>query len=120
LNYFLPILCVLSLIACTDSRYQNVKLPPTPVLSVQTYYGVVDFSLIRVRSEPLPDSALVTMLRGGSIVEIICSSTNEETLEGKTNRWYQIQYQGRRGWVFGSYLKIFDSLEKARNAARGR
>jgi uncharacterized protein YgiM (DUF1202 family) len=60
----------------------------------------------------------VTMLRSGSIVEIVTSSSNEETLEGKTERWYQIQYQGRRGWVFGSYLKIFDSLDKARSAAK--
>jgi hypothetical protein len=51
-------------------------------------------------------------------VEIVTSSSNEETIEGKTDRWYQIQYQGRRGWVFGSYLKIFDSLDKARNAAK--
>jgi uncharacterized protein YgiM (DUF1202 family) len=58
------------------------------------------------------------MLRAGSIVEIVTSSSNEETIEGKTNRWYQIQFQGRRGWVFGSYLKIFDSLDKARNAAK--
>ena len=88
------------------------------MLTIQTFYGVVDFAYIRVRNEPLPDATLVTMLRSGAIVEIVTSSSNEETIEGKTNRWYQIQFQGRRGWVFGSYLKIFDSLDKARNAAK--
>lgn len=100
--------------------YAGLKLPPTPVLAIQTYYAVVDFAYIRVRTNPLPDAGLVTMLRAGSILEIVSSSSNEETIEGKTDRWYQIQYQGRRGWVFGSYLKVFDSLDKARNAAKSK
>jgi hypothetical protein len=101
-----------------DSSYKGLKLPPTPVLTIQALYGVIDFAYIRVRSDPKPDASLVTMLRAGAIVEIVTSSSNEETIEGKTDRWYQIEYQGRRGWVFGSYLKIFDSLDKARNAAK--
>jgi hypothetical protein len=110
---------VFVLAGCSGSNpYAGLKLPPTPVLTIQTYYAVVDFAYIRVRNEPMPDAALVTMLRAGSIVEIVTSSSTEETIEGKTDRWYQIQYQGRRGWVFGSYLKIFDSLDKARNAAK--
>ena len=110
---------VLVLAGCSGSNaYAGLKLPPTPVLTIQTFYGVVNFAYIRVRNDPLPDASLVTMLRSGSIVEIVSSSSNEETIEGKTDRWYQIQYQGRRGWVFGSYLQIFDSLDKARNAAK--
>jgi hypothetical protein len=110
---------VLILAGCSgDSPYKGLKLPPTPVLTIQALYGVVDFAYIRVRSDPAPDAGLVTMLRGGAIVEIVTSSSNEETIEGKTDRWYQIEYQGRRGWVFGTYLKIFDSLDKARNAAQ--
>ena len=109
----------LVLAGCSESNpYAGLKLPPTPVLTIQTFYGVVDFAYIRVRNEPLSEAPLVTMLRSGAIVEIVTSSSSEETIEGKTDRWYQIQYQGRRGWVFGSYLRIFDSLDKARNAAK--
>jgi hypothetical protein len=119
MRLFWAVMAVLALAGCSDSnRYKGLKLPPTPVLTIQTFYGVVDFAYIRVRSDPLPDASLVTMLRSGSIVEVVTSSSNEETIEGKTDRWYQILYQGRRGWVFGSYLKIFDSLDKARNAAK--
>jgi hypothetical protein len=110
---------VLFLTGCNFTQpYAGLKLPPTPVLTIQTYYGVVDFAYIRVRTEPLPDAPLVTMLRAGAILEIVSSSSNEETIEGKSDRWYQVQYQGRRGWVFGSYIKVFDSLDKARNAAK--
>ncbi len=119
MKLFWTLVASLVLAGCTGSNpYSGLKLPPTPVLTIQTFYGVVDFAYIRVRSDPLPDASLVTMLRAGSIVEIVTSSSNEETIEGKTDRWYQILYQGRRGWVFGSYLKIFDSLDKARNAAK--
>ncbi len=115
----LPCALLLLLASCSGpSPYKGLKLPPTPVLTIQALYGVVDFAYIRVRSEAASDAPLVTMLRAGAIVEIIASSSSEETIEGKTDRWYQIEYQGRRGWVFGSYLKIFDSLDKARNAAK--
>jgi len=116
-----PVVMMLSLLVASCSptdKYEGFVLPPTPVLTIQTFYGVVDFVLIRVRDKPLSEANLVTMLRAGTIVEIVTSSSNEETIEGKTDRWYQIQFQGRRGWVFGSYLKIFDSLDKARNAAK--
>lgn len=120
MRLFYAVVVLVTMAGCSGSRpYAGLKLPPTPVLTIQTFYGVVDFAYIRVRSEPLSEAPLVTMLRAGSIVEIVTSSSNEETLEGKTDRWYQILYQGRRGWVFGSYLKIFDSLDKARNAAKG-
>ncbi|NNM67676.1 MAG: SH3 domain-containing protein [Spirochaetales bacterium] len=101
-----------------NDQYKGLVLPPTPILTVQNSYGVVNFAYIRVRQEPQLDSRLVTMLRGGSIVEIVTSTNNEEMIEGKKNRWYEIQYEGRLGWVFGSYLKIYDSLDKARNAAQ--
>ncbi|NNM53143.1 MAG: SH3 domain-containing protein [Spirochaetales bacterium] len=114
----LAISFALSAASCdSSSKYRGLVLPPTPVLSVQTYYGVVDFAYIRVREEPKLDAGLVTMLRGGTIVEIVTSSSTEQTIEGKKGRWYEIQYEGRLGWVFGPYLKIFDSLDKARNAA---
>lgn len=112
-------LALVLLVDCSGSNpYAGLQLPPTPVLTIQTYFGVVDYPLLRVRADPVSDAGLVTMLRAGAIVEIVTASSNEETIEGKTNRWYQVQYQGRRGWVFGSYLKVFDSLDKARNAAK--
>ena len=120
-NAFFGIVALVVLTSCTNNdKYEGFVLPPTPVLTIQTYFGVVDFVLVRVRQQPVADSELVTMLRAGTIVEIVSSSSNEETIEGKTNRWYQIQFQGRRGWVFGSYIKLFDSLDKARNAAKAR
>ncbi len=115
------LLALLTFHGCSNAdKYEGFVLPPTPVLTIQTYFGVVDFVLVRVRQQPLSDSELVTMLRAGTIVEIVSSSSNEEVIEGKSNRWYQIQFQGRRGWVFGSYIKLFDSLDKARNAAKAR
>lgn len=116
----IAVLLLTSLLASCGQKetYEGLKLPATPVLTIQTYWAVVDFAYLRVRSEPDNASELITMLRTGTIIEILSSTANEETIEGKTGRWYQVQYQGRRGWVFGPYIKIFDSIEKARNAAK--
>lgn len=98
--------------------YSGLVLPPTPVLTIQNRWALVTSTLLRVRSEGSDASALVTVLRRGAIIEVLSTSPREEVLEGQRGRWIEIQDQGRRGWVFGAYLQIFDSLDKARNAAR--
>lgn len=100
------------------SPYDDLVLPATPVLNIQTYYGVIQSPYLRIRDLPRQDSGATSQLRRGVIVEILSSSPTEEVVEGKKGRWHQIQYQGRRGWVFGSYIQIHDSLEKARNAVK--
>ena len=101
-----------------SSPYDDLKLPSTPVLNIQTYYGVIQSPYLRIRDEARQDSSASSQLRRGVIVEILSSSALEEVVEGKKGRWYQVQYQGRRGWVFGSYIQIFDSLDKARNGVK--
>ena len=101
-----------------STPYDDLKLPATPVLNIQTYYGVIQSQYLRIRNAAKQESSATSQLRRGSIVEILSSSATEEVVEGNKGRWYQIQYQGRRGWVFGSYIQIFDSLDKARNAVK--
>jgi len=95
---------------------QNVTLPVTPVLSAQLGWALVDFPNLRVRIAPDPEAEQVTRLARGTLVEVLLASPREQVLEGRRGNWYQIQYQGRRGWVFGPYLVIFNSLEEARAA----
>jgi uncharacterized protein YgiM (DUF1202 family) len=113
------LLLPLLLFSCDQERAElNLELPETPVLSIEKYYAVVDFGFLRVRREPTGDSDMVTIIRGGTIVEILRSNPQEVVIDGQTGRWYEILYRGTRGWVFGPYLMIFDSLEKAQNAAK--
>jgi len=67
----------------------------------------VNFPRLRVRTAPSLDSDFLTQIRGGSILEVLTISPRIQTLEQVTGRWFEIQYRGVRGWVFGPYLLLF-------------
>lgn len=96
----------------------KVELPPTPVLTVKANWGVVVSPYLRVRKKPSTDGEVVAHLRNSSIAEVLSRTAYPETIEGKTDYWYEISSEGVRGWVFGSYLKFFDTKAEAEKAAR--
>ncbi len=109
--------CVLlcaGLAGCGRGRSADrVTLPPTPVLSIRSTWAVVKSPLLRVRQEPSNQATVLSHIRMGSVMEVLTKSDKEETLENETAYWYRIDYQGLKGWVFGSYIALFDSRSKA-------
>jgi uncharacterized protein YgiM (DUF1202 family) len=73
--------------------------------------------LLRVRQEPSNQATVLSHIRLGAIVEVLTKSDKEESLENESGFWYRIDYQGLKGWVFGTYIEIFDSRAKAENYA---
>lgn len=94
----------------------KIDLPPTPVLTVKANWGVVISPYLRVRKKPSVDGEVVAHLRNSSIAEVLSRTAYAETIEGKSDYWYEISYEGVRGWVFGSYLKFFDTKAEAEKA----
>lgn len=92
---------------------ERLTLPPTPVLTLRSTWAVVKSPLLRVRAEPTSQSTVLSHIRMSAVVEVITRSDKEATIENDTAFWFRIDYQGLRGWVFGSYLEIFDSRSKA-------
>jgi uncharacterized protein YgiM (DUF1202 family) len=108
------LLCVLLLFSCGGSGGgERVNLPPTPVLSIRSTWAVVKSPLLRVREEPTNSSTVLSHVRMGALVEVLTKSDKMETVERESNYWYRVDYQGLKGWVFGSYIEIFDSRAKA-------
>lgn len=95
----------------------KIDLPPTPVLTVKANWGVVISPYLRVRKKPSADGEVVAHLRNSSIAEVLSRTAYPETVEGKADYWYEISSEGVRGWVFGSYLKFFDTKAEAEKAA---
>lgn len=105
-----------SVISCRkDIQIQTVNLPPTQVLSQNTRYGIISSTHLRLRTEPSIISSAVTTLWKGYVLEIVSRSTKKEVVENNEDYWYQVTFDGLRGWVFGSYLKVFSTLEEARD-----
>jgi hypothetical protein len=73
--------------------------------------------LLRVRAEPTNRSEVLSHIRTGVVVEVIGRSDAEDTVENDVAYWYRINYDGLKGWVFGSYLEIFDSRGQAEKYA---
>lgn len=107
-------LAFLGMSACSKQEETvEIKLPPTPILTIQAQWGVVKAPYLRVREEPNIKSSVVEHLRIGSITEILSKTEHIEVIEEENNYWYEIYSNGVRGWVFGAYLDFFDSEEKA-------
>jgi hypothetical protein len=92
---------------------ERVALPPTPVLSIRSTWAVVKSPLLRVREEPSGQAVVLSHIRMGAVMEILTRGDKEETIENESAYWYRIDYQGLKGWVFGSYIDLFDSRSKA-------
>jgi uncharacterized protein YgiM (DUF1202 family) len=100
-----------------DADQKKVSFPPTPVLTVRSTWAVVTSPLLRVREEPTNKGQVLSHIRMGVIVEVIAKSDKEETVEEQAAYWYRVNYEGLKGWVFGSYLEVFDSRSKAEKFA---
>jgi hypothetical protein len=111
-------LAALLLLSCGGSSGgERVSLPPTPVLSIRSTWAVVKSPLLRVREEPSNSSVVLSHVRMASLVEVLTKSDKMDTVERESGYWYRIDYQGLKGWVFGSYIEIFDSRAKAQQYA---
>jgi len=98
---------------------EKITLPPTPVLSIRSSWAVVKSPFLRVREEPFTDAKILTHVRRGAVLEIISHTERKETLENDSSYWYNINYEGLRGWVFGSNIEVLDSKSKARDYSAG-
>lgn len=110
--------CLATLVSCGRSGgTERVILPPTPVLSIRSTWAVVKSPLLRVRQDPSNQATVLSHIRLGAIVEVLTKSDKEESVENESAFWYRIDYQGLKGWVFGTYVEIFDSRTKAESFA---
>jgi hypothetical protein len=92
-------------------------MPATPVFTIRANWGIVVSPYLRVRSRPQAAAEVVAHLRNSSVVEILAKTSYPETVEEKSDYWYEIACDGIRGWVFGSYLEFHNSRQEAEQAA---
>jgi len=112
----IPVLMVLG--ACGRKPVvQPIDLPPTSVLSIRSTWAVVTSPFLRIREEPLANAKVLAHIRRGAVLEILSRTERKEEIEDATAFWYQVSYEGLRGWVFGAFLEITDSKAKAQGLA---
>lgn len=98
---------------------EPIRLPPTPVLSIRSSWGVVRSDILRIREEPFTKASTLTHLRRRSVLEILSRTEKKENIDERSDYWYQVSFEGVRGWVFGAYLEVLDSRARAEDFAAG-
>ena len=96
----------------------NIDLPATSVLKVKSSWGLITSSHLRLREAPDPIARAVTTLWRGYVLEIQARDSELSEVEGRRDYWYRISYDGLQGWVFGGYLRLFDTRDQAERASR--
>ncbi len=111
---------VLTTGGCTGEEERkglDIPLPSTPAITLETNWGLITSSHLRLRREPTLESDAISTLWRGYVLEILSQTPFMEEAEDMTDYWYRISYDGLQGWVFGGYLDIFNSRDDADRAS---
>lgn len=97
----------------------DIKLPPAPpLISASENWAVIETSYLRLRERPAVEARIVKTLWRGYVIEIMSRSPSKSIVEDEEDFWFQVNYDGLQGWVFGSYITIYDTKEDASIKAR--
>ena len=86
----------------------QLLLPTTTVVATNEWRGIVTADSLRVRFQPSVRAKVLSYLRRGEVVEVLQRGTDQERIAGAVAYWFEVSYQGVRGWVFGSHLDLID------------
>lgn len=122
--YVLHTICIFFLIACFNEKRSNeevpeniIDLPATKSHADLNQWGVIKYGSIKLRNEPYEDTKILNYLRLGTIVEVIKKDNKLVIFDGDKNYWYYIIYEGEKGWVFGTFIEIYNNYQKAIRAS---
>jgi len=74
---------------------------------------ITTVSSMRVRSAPQTAAQEVTRLKLGTVVNATTRSSDQDTVGGKTDYWYQVNLpNGQSGWLFGGLLLDYNPNQR--------
>ncbi len=119
-NMFILAVMIVSLFpSCgKEKELPDIKLPPTPILSISSRWGVITSTYLRMREKPDINSRAITTLWKGYILEVVSRNPELKVVDDREGHWYQVTYGGLQGWVFSAYVKFFSSRDEAERNSR--
>ena len=95
----------------------TLELPPTPVLTSDSLWGVANKPYLKVLGAPNSEAELYGLLRRGDIVEIV----SKVGADDGRSYWLEIisSETDIRGWIPDHSMDIYDSPAQARTAQSG-
>ncbi len=120
LNIVLVVLISFLVVGCTKNRADSpeIVIPESALTIDNSLWGITLFDSLRIREDQTIDARTVAYLRSGVIFKIISRDNNISEFENMKNYWYNINYMGQKGWIFGGYIQVFNSLTEAERVCR--
>jgi hypothetical protein len=115
ISVFIILLVCFSFISCAKnkSRHIVINLPQTQTPQELNQWGVTKYASLKLRESPLEEGEVKNHLPLGAIVEVVKRDKELKNFENMIDYWYYIDYKSETGWIFGSYVEIFNSYEEA-------
>ncbi len=103
-----------------NSRQEAQQFAETFAI-LKTLYGSSLKRSLPIRSEKKTNAEIIYRLDEDEIVKIIHKDPEETNLSGLISHWYEVLTQnGTRGWVFGYYLDVYDTLAESDGAEKSQ
>jgi hypothetical protein len=97
---------------------EEIIMPSTPVLTVESRWGVVNESYIRITEINDRHNKIIATLRKGDIVEVLSKETEKDS--SSDLYWFEVQFDDIHGVVPEDQIDLYDSKAKALNASKTR
>ncbi len=112
----IPFLFALLLISCRpEVEALSPSLPPTPVLTSSSIWGVVNIPYLKMLEGADPAADVAGLLREGDVVEVV----SKVGLGDGLDYWLEIRGDQSSGWVPDESLDVYDSKAQAVTASSG-
>ncbi len=114
-NHFfvLFILILIFNLSCIKNKDTKIQLPETKNLDLMYQWAYIKENLIpRLKMEPNPESKVVSYLKEGALLKILKKDTKLSELDNEIDYWYFVDYEGEQGWIFGSFIEIYNNKEE--------
>ncbi len=114
---FLMLLISFSACKSREEAPFSIDLPPNSVLADRSRYALIVSSHLRLRETPDVSGRVKETLWKAAVMEVIAKASPRVIVENQEGEWYKVSYDGLQGYVFGAYLKFFNSRKAAEDAA---
>ncbi|OHD12602.1 MAG: hypothetical protein A2086_05725 [Spirochaetes bacterium GWD1_27_9] len=123
LGLFFILLFILLLFSCKKDKETNVTLQNQNKISslelkTTTKVGVVNVDRLRLRQDNDLHSKTLRYLDKGEIVKIIGKNNERIKIDEMEDYWYEVEYNGVKGWLYGYFIDIYSDYENAYEGAK--
>src|SRR6476659_9302056 len=110
MKYQLAIL-TLAVLGCASASHVSAQTDEIKLDAAQPKITTV--SAMRARKAPQTSAEEVMRLKLGTVVSAVARSSNQDTVNGKSDYWYRVNLpNGETGWLFGGLLLDYEIRQR--------